>query len=107
MGGCFFSYKLRTPGSGGGCPWGGAFSATNRVLPVPASKIVAQTKFHSGARFKHVYRFSGTPFWGGAYPLVVKQNRYRLLEIHVVLIPGPFWPPDWYQKAHLAQLRER
>ena len=86
---------------------GGSFSATNYVLLIPATKIVVQLKFHSGARFKYVYRFSRTPFWWGAYPLVVKQNRHELATMYVVLIPGPFWPPDWYQKAHLVHLRER
>ena len=69
---------------------GGLFSATDRVLPIPATKIVVQLKFHSWARFKCVYRFSRTPFWWGAPPLVVKQNRYELAIIRVVLIPGPF-----------------
>ena len=101
-GGCFFSYKPRTPDSQGGLAMGGSFSATNCVLPIPATKIVVKIKFHSGVRFKNVYRFSRPPFWWGAYPLVVKQNRHELATIHVMLIPGPFWPPDWYQKAYLA-----
>ena len=89
---------------------GGSFSATDHVLPIPATKIVVQLEFHSWARFKCVYRFSRSPFWGGAPPLVVKQNRYGLATMYVMLIPGPFWPPDWYQKAHLAHfghMRER
>ena len=34
-GGVVFSYKLRTPDSGGGLAMGGSFSATNHVLPIP------------------------------------------------------------------------
>ena len=81
---------------------GGSFSVTNRVLPIPATKIVVQLEFHSWARLKSVYRFSRTPFWWGTYPLVVKQNRHELATMYVVLIPGPFWPPNWYQKAHFG-----
>ena len=86
---------------------GGSFSATDHVLPIPATKIVVQLEFHSWARFKCVYRFSRSPFWGGAPPLVVKQIRYELATMYVMLIPGPFWPADWYQEAHFGHMRER
>ena len=49
-GGVIFSYKLRTPGSGGGCPWGGAFSATNRVLPIPAGGLAMGGSFSATNR---------------------------------------------------------
>ena len=86
-GGVIFSYEPRTPDSGdeNRCP--------NRISLVGQVQMCVQ-----------IFPVSNL---GGCAPLVVKQIRYELATIHVMLIPGPFWPADWYQKAHFGHMRER
>ena len=48
---------------------------------------------------KGVYRFSRPSLRGGAYPLVVKENRHDLALTYVTFIPMPFWASERYQKA--------
>ena len=111
---------------GGLAMGGGSFSATNHVLPIPGGvghggghfqlqtaysrfrrrKSLSNSNFTRGPGSNVCTDFPGLHF-RGVPPLVVKQIRYELATMYVMLIPGPFWPPDWYQKAHLAQLRER
>ena len=43
----------------GGCPWGGAFSATNCVLLIPAEKARPARRDFRGITPELVYRFSG------------------------------------------------
>ena len=48
---------------------------------------------------KGVYRFSRRSLRGGAYPLVVKENRHVLALTYVLSGPMPFWALERYQKA--------
>ena len=109
-GGVVFSYEPRTPDSQGGWPWGGHFQLQTAYSRFRRRKSLSKSNFTRGPGSNVCTDFPGLHFRGGAPPLVVKQIRYELATMYVMLIPGPFWPPDWYQEAHfghIGHMRER
>ena len=53
--------------------------------------MTPKSEFHYKATPKGVYTSSDTPFRGGAYPLVVKENSHDLAITYVTFGPTPFW----------------
>ena len=53
--------------------------------------MTPKSEFHYKATPKGVYTSSDTPFRGGAYPLVVKENSHDLAITYVTFDPTPFW----------------
>ena len=53
--------------------------------------MTPKSEFHYKATPKGVYTSSDTPFRGGAYPLVVKENSHDLALTYVTFGTTPFW----------------